>query len=197
MSIKPPKIDYCPRPKINRYKKKLLFCILSLAFYEKTKMDYPLNITQEELDTLKQAFQLYDIDGDGYINIEQFASIITSLGLISNQLTSKQQQQDLNYIIQWADANKDNKIDFNEFALTMYQLMPHELTNDDDIKDCFRFFDLNHDGFISHKELEYVLNKKFKTNLTFDEIKDMMRLADINNDGYIDFDEFKKLLPPL
>lgn len=155
----------------------------------------PINITLEELHTLQEAFQLYDINGDGYINIEQFTRIVMSLGLISNNLPSQQQKEKLEHILQWSDANKDNKIDFNEFAHAMYQFMPHE--EDDEVKACFQYFDLNHDGFISQKELEYVLNQKFNTNLTFNEIKDMMLLADINKDGYIDFDEFKKVLPPL
>lgn len=156
-----------------------------------------MDITNEELDALKEAFQLYDTDNDGYINIDQFASIIMNLGLISKQLPLQQQKQQLNYILQYADMNKDNKIDFTEFALAMYKLIANESTNDEEIKACFQFFDLNHDGYISRKELEYVLKEKFHTDLTLDEIKDMMQLADTNNDGYIDFDEFKKLLPPL
>lgn len=169
-----------------------------------------LGITREELDTLQEAFKMYDVTGKGYIEIEQFTHIIMELGIISNQLTLKQQQQQLKQIIEFTDFNKDNKIDLNEFILCMYRFIPYENTpiqdnkdtsllkekEDEELKACFQYFDRDHDGRISQKELEYVMNK-FDTNLSLYEIKEMMLLADKNKDGFIDFDEFKQLLPPL
>lgn len=173
-----------------------------------------LGITTEEFETLQEAFQLYDTEHQGYISVEQFSHIIMSLGIISANCTPQQQQQQLIHIIQTADTNHDNKIDFNEFVLTMFRYIPHEeqeaitqpyfhehhvfsdKDSDDEIMACFQFFDQDHDGRISQKELEQVITR-FDSQLNPQEIKEMMRTADINRDGYIDFDEFKQLLPPL
>ncbi|KAG2236296.1 hypothetical protein BDF21DRAFT_425041 [Thamnidium elegans] len=165
---------------------------------------YSLGITPEELDTLQEAFNLYDSKHCGYINIDQFSHILSSLNIVSD---SKQ-------IAKMADMNNDKKIDFHEFVLTMFRYLPNQeqtvhstyknnhiftdkdVATDEEIMACFQFFDKDHDGRISQKELEQVLSM-FDTSLNPKEIKDMMSMADINRDGYIDFDEFKQLLPPL
>lgn len=164
---------------------------------------YSLGITAEELDTLQEAFNLYDIKNQGYISIDQFSHIISSLGI----------DCDPKQVAKMADMNNDNQIDFNEFVLTMFRyLPPHEpnpvcfknnhiytdkdKVTDEEIMQCFQFFDKNHDGRISQNELEQVM-MMFNNQLSRKEIKEMMHTADINRDGFIDYDEFKQLLPPL
>ncbi|KAK4515066.1 uncharacterized protein ATC70_002676 [Mucor velutinosus] len=174
-----------------------------------------LGLTDEELDTLQEAFHLYDIKKNGYISAEQFSHILLELGIVKSG--SEAQDQQLAHIIQSADINHDNKIDFNEFVLAMFHYMPHNTcsqqpqinynhsqqqafsekgTTDEELMACFQFFDQDHDGRISQKELEQVMIR-FDTHLTPRELKEMMSTADINRDGFIDFEEFKQLLPPL
>lgn len=173
-----------------------------------------LGLTAEELDTLQEAFRLYDIKQNGYISNEQFSHILLELGIVKSG--SEAQDQKLAHIIQSADINHDNKIDFNEFVLAMFHYMPHSTypqqqqinyngsqqvfsekdTTDEELMACFQFFDQDHDGRISQKELEQVMIR-FDTHLTPRELKEMMSTADINRDGFIDFEEFKQLLPPL
>ncbi|CAO0797223.1 unnamed protein product [Mucor circinelloides] len=174
-----------------------------------------LGLTAEELDTLQEAFRLYDIKQNGYISIEQFSHILLELGIVKSG--SEAQDQKLAHIIQSADINHDNQIDFNEFVLAMFHYMPHNTypqqqqinynssqqqvfsekdTTDEELMACFQFFDQDHDGRISQKELEQVMIR-FDTHLTPRELKEMMSTADINRDGFIDFEEFKQLLPPL
>jgi Ca2+-binding EF-hand superfamily protein len=164
---------------------------------------HSLGITAEELDTLQEAFNLYDTMNNGYISIERFSQILSSLGI----------DCDPKQVAKMADMNNDNQIDFNEFVLTMFRyLSPHEPTpisykdnhiyndkdavTDEEIMQCFQFFDKDHDGRISQNELEQVM-RMFNTHLSQKEIKEMMFTADINRDGFIDYDEFKQLLPQL
>lgn len=175
---------------------------------------YSLGITLEELDTLQEAFQLYDTTNVGYISTEQFAHILSSLNIVTD---TKQ----VSKIVKLVDMNGDGRIDFHEFVLAMFRYLPHEapttqqqpvISNtiscfnnngvifsdkeDEEIMACFEYFDKDHDGRISEKELEEVM-VKLDSRLTRKELKDMMAMADINRDGFIDFDEFKQLLPPL
>lgn len=166
---------------------------------------YSLGITPEELDTLQEAFNLYDTCHGGFISIKQFSQILSSLQIVS----------DPNQVAKLADMNNDNKIDFHEFVLTMFRYLPNQeqtsvtpvyntnhvftdkdVANDEEIMACFQFFDKDHDGRISQKELEQVLSM-FDSTVNPKMIKEMMSIADTNRDGYIDFDEFKQLLPPL
>ncbi len=167
---------------------------------------YSLGITAEELDTLQEAFNLYDINNNGSISNQQFSHIIASLGIVT-------EPKQIEKIVNAADTNNDDSIDFHKFALTMFRYIPHDTTvptvnykdnhvfsekdvSDEELMACFQFFDQDHDGRISQKELEIVMSK-LNNQLTPKELKDMMFTADINRDGFIDFDEFKQLLPPL
>ncbi|KAI8359976.1 hypothetical protein BD560DRAFT_405085 [Blakeslea trispora] len=162
-----------------------------------------LGITDEEFNTLQEAFKLYDVDQKGYISTEQFSDILISLDIFT-------QPQQLTHIVEAADIDRDNKIGFHEFVLAMFNYLPYqpeeqeaaystvlsEKNSDEEILSWFRFFDLDHDGRISQKELEQVM-KRLDARLTPYELKEMMMTADTNRDGFVDFDEFKNLLPPL
>ncbi|KAG2216647.1 hypothetical protein INT45_010787 [Circinella minor] len=173
------------------------------------------NITQEELNSLKQAFSLYDRDSDGGITVKEFGDILKSLNVNGST-------EEIESIVKAVDSNRDGCIDFNEFVVAMTRHLPpptqqqqkvkgnpkrsetfppggnknkrfssHE---DDELKQCFHAFDKNGDGFISINELEEVMNK-LGEKLTQQELKDMMDDADTNHDGMIDFKEFKRLIP--
>lgn len=168
---------------------------------------YSLGISTEELDTLQEAFNLYDTKNNGSITNQQFSHIVASLGIVT-------EPKQIEKIVKAADTNNDGTIDFHEFVLTMFRYIPHEDTttqtvnytnnhiftekdvSDEELMACFQYFDQDHDGRISQKELEVVMSR-LNNQLTPKELKDMMFTADINHDGFIDFDEFKQLLPPL
>lgn len=176
-------------------------------------------VSEEELKSLKEAFNLYDTDKNGAIDVEQFADILKSLDITSDD--SK-----LKAIIEKVDKNHDGQIDFEEFVTAMTNVLDangepkdnnslrkwntypetdkkekkrsytrslskHEM---DDLKLCFEKFDSNGDGQISFEELKEVING-LGDKLTEQELKDMMKDADTNKDGYIDFEEFKALVP--
>jgi len=85
-----------------------------------------------------------------------------------------------------ADLNHDNKVDFNEFKAVWHRklLSQHEQY----IHRVFAVFDDNGDGFIDAKELQGVLGEDFAT------IVDMIAEVDDNHDNKISFDEFKKAM---
>ncbi|KAL1934104.1 hypothetical protein VTP01DRAFT_6286 [Rhizomucor pusillus] len=176
------------------------------------------DITAEERESLENAFEIFDRDHDGVITVYEFGDILKSLGVSS-------QDKDLNEILNSVDSNKDGRIDFKEFVAAMVKYMPHQQTSiggavrrsttqksksypplsdakkrisyheEDDLRECFKAFDKNGDGFISEQELAEVMCR-LGEKLSPEEIKDMMHEADVNKDGQIDFTEFKKLIPP-
>ncbi|KAG0167580.1 hypothetical protein DFQ28_011596 [Apophysomyces sp. BC1034] len=170
-----------------------------------------LSLTSEEIDTLREAFQIYGGKNAG-IAVTEFAKVLQSLCIASDP-------SQIQSIIRSVDCNGDNIIDFNEFVVAMvgWYLSPltqqteeevysekpksrnvnkrtsyHEL---DEVTECFLAFDKNHDGRITKDELEDVLIR-LGERPSPQEIKDMMNEADTNKDGFIDFDEFKQLFSP-
>jgi calmodulin len=68
----------------------------------------------------------------------------------------------------------------------MVRKMSHN-DNEDELKEAFRVFDKDGDGFISYPELKIVL-KSLGEKLTDEEINSMVKEADLNNDGRISYD---------
>lgn len=63
-------------------------------------------------EELKEAFKVFDKDGDGKISAKELKSVMSSLG---EQLTDEEVQN----MIKDADKNGDGEIDYDEFVLMM------------------------------------------------------------------------------
>lgn len=84
------------------------------------------------------------------------------------------------------DTDGNGMIDFPEFLAMMANRLKDKYT-EEEIKESFRVFDKDGNGFISAAELQHVM-KSLGEQLTDDEIEDMIREADINGDGQVDFE---------
>jgi len=60
------------------------------------------------------AFQVYDIDGDGFISNGELFQVLKMM--VGNNLTEVQLQQIVDKTILEADEDKDGKISFDEFV---------------------------------------------------------------------------------
>ena len=77
-------------------------------------------------------------------------------------------------------------IDFPEF-LNMMATKLDDLDSETEIKETFRLFDKNGDGFISAWELRLVM-ANLGERLTDHEIEEMLREADVDGDGVINYE---------
>ena len=71
----------------------------------------------------------------------------------------------------------------------------------EDIKEAFREFDLDKNGYVGAAEIAHIL-ASVGEKATDDEIDEMIAMADLDGDGQISYDEFFKLIssftgPPL
>jgi calmodulin len=102
-------------------------------------------LTEEQIAEFKEAFVLFDKDGDGTITTKELATVMRSLG----QNPTEAELQDM---INEVDADGNGTIEFDEFLVMMSKKVKENESNDD-IKEAYQVFDRDGDGYISAEEL--------------------------------------------
>jgi len=91
-----------------------------------------------------------------------------------------------------ADLDGNGTIEFPEFL----ELMKEKYGSDDqeaDLREAFKIFDRDRDGFIDMRELKKV-SMMLGTLLDQQEIDELMEEADVDGNGKLDYAEFVKML---
>lgn len=84
----------------------------------------------------------------------------------------------------WITGN--GTIDFPEF-LTMMARKMKDTDSEEEIREAFRVFDKDGNGFISAAELRHVMTN-LGEKLTDEEVDEMIREADIDGDGQVNYE---------
>jgi len=143
------------------------------------------SLTEDQVSEFKEAFSLFDKDGDGQITTKELGTVMRSLG----QNPSESELQDM---INEVDADNNGTIDFPEF-LTMMARKMKDTDSEEEIREAFKVFDRDNNGFISAAELRHVMTS-IGEKLTDEEVDEMIREADQDGDGRIDYNEFVQLM---
>lgn len=135
-------------------------------------------------DEVRKAFERFDIDSDGQINVSELVNLMKLLG---HRISEEEGQE----LLKKVDANKDEVIDEKEFQAYM-----KIKEDDDEIRTAFKNFDKDGNGVIQAAELMHVLTE-FGQQLNDEEVDEMMRVADADGDGKINFKEFTDFMKKL
>ena len=95
-------------------------------------------LTEEQIAEFKEAFSLFDKDGDGTITTKELGTVMRSLG----QNPTEAELQDM---INEVDADGNGTIDFPEF-LTMMARKMKDTDSEEEIREAFRVFDKDGNG---------------------------------------------------
>eukprot|EP00088_Acartia_fossae_P032148 TRINITY_DN32955_c0_g2_i1.p1 TRINITY_DN32955_c0_g2~~TRINITY_DN32955_c0_g2_i1.p1 ORF type:complete len:161 (+),score=43.34 TRINITY_DN32955_c0_g2_i1:33-485(+) len=139
------------------------------------------NLSCEMIGQFQDAFVKFDSDADGVVNGIEVAQIMRYLG----QNPSEAEIQDM---VNTVDKDGTGNIDFPEF-LMMMTLKQNEENAEDEIREAFKVFDGDGNGYINRQELAVVM-MNIGEKLTNDEIQEMIDDADIDGDGQINYEEF-------
>ncbi|KAL3727151.1 hypothetical protein ACJRO7_031973 [Eucalyptus globulus] len=144
-------------------------------------------LTKEQILEFKEAFCLSEKDGDVCMTLEEFAAIIQSL----DHSPSKKELQDM--IDKAAAANGNGAIEFAKFLGLMAYNIKEAADEEEELKEAFKVFDKDQDGYISPSELRHVMIN-LGEKLTEEEVQQMISEADLDGDGQVGFEEFVKLM---
>ena len=143
-------------------------------------------LSRDRIDELKEAFDLFDENGNGSISIQELSQIFKSIGYFPSldELRDMLNEDDKDENLQ----EEKNDLTFKEFL----NLMNNKSRDDDlrrELKEAFKILDKDGHGLIDITELKEVM-LSFGENLAPDELEILLRIADDDNDGYIEYEIF-------
>ncbi|XP_051877561.1 centrin-2 isoform X1 [Pristis pectinata] len=142
-------------------------------------------ITEDQKQEIREAFDLFDTDGTGSIDVKELKVAMRALGF-------EPKKEEIKKMIAEIDKEGTGKIDFNEFLSVITQKMAEKDTKEEILK-AFRLFDDDETGRISFKNLKRVA-KELGENLTDEELQEMIDEADRDGDGEVNEQEFLRIM---
>ncbi|PNF38183.1 Calmodulin, partial [Cryptotermes secundus] len=144
------------------------------------------HVSKSQMKEFREAFRLFDKDGDGSITQEELGRVMRSLGQFARE-------EELQQMLHEVDIDGDGNVSFEEFVEIVSNMgATTERTADQEekeLRDAFRVFDKHNRGYISASDLRAVL-QCLGEDLSEEEIEDMIKEVDVDGDGRIDFYEF-------
>ena len=143
-------------------------------------------LTEDEVMEIKEAFDLFDTDKSGEIDVGELKQALTNLGIDAKNQTLQNMLADI-------DKNGNATIDFDEFI----DMMTAKMSDKDTREDLEKVFDLfigdDNTDKIDIKNLKRVC-KELNENMTDDELNEMIVRADLDRDGKVNFEEFYAIM---
>merc|ERR1712025_349846 len=155
------------------------------SLYLEDKMEKKMDMEDVRSAEFKEAFDEFDKDHSGTISPEELLGVLRAMG------QNPTEDELLNLVLE-VDIDGNGTIEFEEF-LTMMKKKASEADEEADLREAFKIFDRDKDGFISMKELKKVCSM-LGTMLTKEELDEFMAEADKDGNGKLDYDEFVKML---
>ncbi|XP_006151669.1 centrin-1 [Tupaia chinensis] len=152
---------------------------------QKRKMGPKPELTEDQKQEVREAFDLFDADGSGTIDVKELKVAMRALGF-------EPRKEEMKKMISEVDKEGTGKISFNDFLAVMTQKMSEKDTKEEILK-AFKLFDDDETGKISFKNLKRVANE-LGENLTDEELQEMIDEADRDGDGEVNEDEFLRIM---
>ncbi|MES1916015.1 MAG: hypothetical protein MHM6MM_007877 [Cercozoa sp. M6MM] len=140
-----------------------------------------VEMTEEETQHLRKAFDAVDTNGDGQLQRHEIISMLMSPSVGLGEIEAGQRADE---VFAEVDIDGDGEITFDEFKLSKAR---RALESDvSKMRRLFDRLDKDHSGSISLDEIHFA----FAQDADLDELKDMLREVDSDGNGEISWEEF-------
>lgn len=151
------------------------------------KVERP-GLSNEEVDEIRQAFDLFDTNGTGKIDPKELKAAMQSLGFDSKNPTIFQLIADLDT----PEASKNGGIDFDNFVEAINDKLGDKETKEGIRRIFDLFIDDPNSDTITLNSLKKIA-RELGENMTAEELKDMLERAS-SNGTELTFDEFYEIM---
>ncbi|NXY21258.1 CETN2 protein, partial [Atrichornis clamosus] len=155
------------------------------AAFQRKKENSKLELSDEQRREIREAFELFDTDGSGSIDVKELKVAMRALGF-------EPKKEEIKKMISDIDKEGTGKISCNDFLAVMKQKMAEKDSTEEILK-AFKLFDDDETGKISFKNLKRVA-KELGENLTDEELQEMIDEADRDGDGEVSEQEFLRIM---
>ena len=145
-------------------------------------------LSSEEVDEIKQAFDLFDTNGTGEIDIKELKATMQSLGFDNKNPTIYQLIADLDN----PDAERNGGISFDDFADPINDKLGDKESKEG-IRRIFNLFIDDPNADIITLSLLKKISKELGENMPDEELKDMLERAS-KNGMELTFEEFNNIM---
>ncbi|GAB6023671.1 hypothetical protein CHUAL_009932 [Chamberlinius hualienensis] len=145
-------------------------------------------LTKEQKQMLRKAFDMFDKDRKGVINTNMVATILRTMGQTF-------EDRDLKELIEEIDSDGSGQLEFDEFLTLAARFVVEEDTEamQEELREAFRLYDKEGNGYINVSDLREIL-RALEDNMGEDELDEMIAEIDTDGSGTVDFDEFMEVM---
>jgi centrin-1 len=154
--------------------------------YTKKKAARVKALTEEQVEECREAFEMFDIDRSGCIDVRELKAAIKALGMDVSAEERKKMVGDV-------DKDGNGTIEFPEFLAMMTAKMSAEAT-DEEIAKCFKLFDHDATGTITLKNLLHARSVLGMNDVSDAQLENMLKQADRSGKGAISLADFVRLM---
>jgi centrin-1 len=143
------------------------------------------DISEEQKQEIKEAFDLFDTDGSGFIDGKELKVAMRALGF-------EPKKDEVQKMIAEVDVDGSGQIHYDDFV----KLMTIKIMNRDpqeEILKAFRLFASDNPSGITFKDLKRV-SRELGEKMSDEELQEMIDEADRNGDGVVDEQEFLRIM---
>jgi len=141
-------------------------------------------LSEEQIEEFREAFSLFDPDGQGFIFTKELGTVLRSLGIHASDDEKKE-------FIKRYDINGEGKLFFGQFLEIIVSKIT-ETKPEEEIKEAFRLFDTDKKKKIPFDTFKEIL-KTYSKNIEDDEIKEICDFLQPTEDDAECFDYDKSV----
>lgn len=151
----------------------------------KSSRPQPVNFSQEQLNQLREAFNVIDQNHSGNLDVTELQQFLSNTAI---------QPQFAALAIKLVDSDNDNRISFDEF-LKFIDLINQTRTDPLSIYTrLFNLMDQDKSGLLDANEVKEFLNFFSNAAISDQQVQQFISMSDSDKDGKLSFNEIMKIL---